>query len=151
MGVKAFSRISRLVHDASYYNTPYELVLPQIQIGLWSSTTGSAKYYDEHFGFKMLAPPEVELELCAREDKVYKWNYELPELGKIMRLTLEDQKEIGLCDDADDAMARIFWCWTNREEREYLFENYPILNVPYVDVKAQILLMLRQQNLLTKK
>ena len=147
-GNKAFSRISRLVHDASYYSTPYELVLPQIQIGLWSSTLGTAAYYEKHFGFKMLAAPEVELELCAREDTVYKWNYEIPELGKIMRKSLEDQKAMGLCDDVDEAMRQIFWCWLDKEEREYLFENYPILGVPYAKVKGQILLMLREQKLI---
>ena len=147
-GKTSLSRITRLVHDASYYNTPYELVIPQIQIGLWSSTTGAAEYYDEHFNFRMLAPPEVELELCAREDVTYKWDYTLPALGKIMRLALEDQKAMGNCDDVQEAMAKIFWCWTDRAERMYLFENYPILNVPYDGIKAQLLLMLREQKLI---
>jgi hypothetical protein len=127
------------------------LVLPQIQIGLWSSTLGTAAYYEEHFGFKMLAAPEVELELCAREDTVYKWDYTLPELGKIMRKSLEDQQAMGLCDDVDEAMRQIFWCWVDKTEREYLFENYPILGVPYADVKGQILLMLKEQNLVRSK
>ena len=147
-GKRALSRITRLVHDATYLNTPYALVLPQIQIGLWSATTGTAEYYDKHFGFKMLAPPEVELELCAREDIVYKWDYTIPELGRIMRKSLEDQKALGLCDDVDAAMKEIFWCWTNKEERLYLFENYPILNVPYENIKQQLVLMLREQKLI---
>ena len=148
---QALSKVVRLIHDASYYSTPYELVLPQIQIGLWSSTLGTAAYYEEHFGFKMLAAPEVELELCAREDLAYKWNYELPELGRIMRKSLEDQRDMGLCDDVDVAMRKIFWCWIDIPEREYLFENYPILGVPYAEVKGQILLMLREQKLIKAK
>ena len=147
-GKTSLSRITRLVHDATYVNSPYELVLPQIQIGLWSATTGAAEYYDEHFGFKMLAPPEVELELCSREDIVYKWDYTIPALGRIMRSALEDQKALGNCDDVQEAMAKIFWCWLDKAERLYLFDNYPILNVPYDGIKAQLLLMLREQNLI---
>lgn len=150
-GSKALSRITRLVHDASYYNTPYELLIPQIQIGLWSSTSGCAEYYTEHFDFTMLAPPEVELELCAREDKTYKWDYTLPEFGRIVRKSLEDQKELGHCDDVDEAMRKIFWCWLNKEERMYLFENYPILDVPYDQIKSQLLLMLKEQKLIGAK
>jgi hypothetical protein len=150
-GSASLSRITRLVHDAQYYNTPYALVLPQIQIGLWSSTTGCVEYYAKHFDFTMLAPPEVELELCAREDVTYKWNWEIPQLGVIMRKALEDQKALGHCDDVDAAMREIFWCWINQEEREHLFEEYPILNVPYEKVKGQILLMLREQKLIKEK
>ena len=145
---KPLSKISRLVHDASYFNTPYPLLLPQIHIGLWNATTGVARYYEEHFDFKMDAPPEVELELCAREDKTYKWDWELPNLGIIIRKSLEDQKELGYLDySVDRAMKEIFWCYTDVEEREYLYEHWPFLDVPYTKVKAQVELLLEQQGL----
>lgn len=142
------SRLSRLVHDAQYFSTPYPLLLPQIHIGLWTSTTGAAKYYAKHFGFTMLAPPEVELELCAREDKVYKWNWNMVELGRLIRKSLEDQQALGNLDyPVDRAMKEIFWCYLDEEEREYLYRKYPFLDVPYQDVKPQIMLMLKDQGL----
>ena len=142
------SKLTRLVHDAQYYCTPYHLVVPQLQMGLWCSTTGVAQYYEKHFDFKMIAAPEVELEMCAREDKAYKWNFEIPALGAIIRKSLEDQKEIGrLKGSVQDAMNEIFWCWKDRAEREYLFNTYPFLDVPYESVKEQVRLMLKQENI----
>lgn len=145
---KLFSKATRLVHDASYYCTPYHLVIPQIQIGLYNSTSGLSAYYEKTFGFKMLSAPEVELEMCAREDKTYKWDWTLPELGKIVRKSLEDQKELGYLDDVDFAMKEIFWCWLDKEERTFLWDNYPFLDVPYSDVKDQLILMLKEQDLI---
>ena len=55
------------------------------------------------------------------------------------------------CGCRDYAMKEIFWCWVNKAEREYLFESYPLLNVPYADVKDQILLMLREQKLIKER
>lgn len=142
------SKLTRLVHDAQYYCTPYHLVIPQLQMGLWCSTTGVARYYEKHFDFKMMAAPEVELEICAREDKAYKWDFVLPSLGTIIRKSLEDQKEIGRLKGAvQDAMNEIFWCWKDRDEREYLFNTYPFLDVPYADVKEQVRLLLKQEKI----
>lgn len=146
--VRFISKLSRLVHDATYMNTPYPLLIPQIHIGLWQATTGVARYYEEHFDFKMLAAPEAELELCAREDKTYKWNWEIPELAAIIRKSLEDQKDLGyLDDDVDDVMKEIFWCYIDETEREYLFEHWPFLDVPYEKVKEQVEIMLERQKL----
>lgn len=143
------SKLTRLVHDATYLCTPYHLVLPQIQIGLWEATTGVAQYYEKHFEFKMLAPPEVELELCSREDKTYKWDWEIPNLGIIMRKSLQDQKDLGrLKGSVQSAMEQIFWCWVDKAEREYLFEKYPLLDVPYDDVKQQVHILLKQEHLI---
>lgn len=143
------SRISRLVHDATYMSTPYPLVIPQIQIGLWSATQGAATYYEDVFEFKMLAPPEVELELCAREDKAYKWDWLIGSLFKIVQSSLEDQKTLGYLDySVAAAMKDIFWCWKNQDEREYLFENYPFLGVPLAGpVNRQILSALKEYSI----
>jgi hypothetical protein len=145
---KLISKASRVVHDATYFCTPYKLVLPQIQIGLWSSTFGVSEFYKKHFDFTMLSNPEVELEMCSREDKSYKWDWSIPELAKIIRKSLEDQKGLGLLDDVQEAMEEIFWCWTDKTEREYLFNSYPFLGVPYEGVKNQVRLALKEQNLL---
>lgn len=143
------SRITRLVHDATYMVTPYPLLLPQIHIGLWTSTTGIAEYYKEKFNFVMAANPEVELELCAREDVAYKWDWTLPELGKIIRKSLVDQEFLGnLVGTVDEAMREIFWCYTDKVEREYLFNTFPFLDVPYEDVKDQVRKMLLEQKLI---
>lgn len=140
------SKLTRLVHDAQYYCTPYHLVVPQLQMGLWCSTTGAAEYYEEHFDFKMLAAPEVELEICAREDKAYKWDFVIDNLFDIILKSLVDQKELGrLNGEVQDAMNQIFWCWRDKGEREYLFEHYPFLDVPLEGgVENQIIAALKK-------
>lgn len=143
------SKITRLVHDATYMLSPYALLLPQIHIGLWSATVGVTDYYEKYLNFKMDVAPEVELELCAREDKTYKWNWEIPELGKIIRKSLEDQKELGnLSMPVQDVMEEVFWPYVNVKERECLYDHWAFLSVPYDKVKNQIEMLLEQQELL---
>lgn len=127
-----YYRLSRLVHDANYGLTALPLTVPSLLISSWASTTGVGEYYASKLNFTMLSNPEIEMEVCAREDKSYKWDWTIPELFKIIKLALTDYAELyGLGDKwVASAMRVSFWCFHDKEELDYLWTNYPLLDVP---------------------
>lgn len=134
-----YARLSRMVHDATYLTSPLPLIIPGMLISSWAATTGVGDYYAKHLHFQMLSYPEIEMEICAREDKSYKWDWTIPELFKIIRLALTDYAELYSLGgkDADGwakwvakAMREVFWCFHDKEELEYLWTKYPLLDVP---------------------
>ena len=146
--VTLISKLCRLVHDATYMCTPYRLVLPQIQIGQYMATAGVANYYQKHFNFKMLSPPEIEVELCAREDQAYKWDWTIDNLFEIVHKSLVDHKDLGMLKDVDKAMKAIFQPWIDLEERNWLFDNYPLFGHNAKALGKQIDDALKKYNLI---
>jgi ribosomal protein L29 len=121
----------KLVHDATYAEAAYEHMLAYLHITQWIATYGVTEYYRKEFGFDFNIEPEIEVEIGAQEDKMYKWDWTDEGLKKIVRLTLEDQVTIKMLktDQVEAVFKRIFRVYRNPEISKYLRERYPILGV----------------------
>jgi DNA polymerase I-like protein with 3'-5' exonuclease and polymerase domains len=131
LGVKKTKfTMNRIVHDASYYTVPYEMVLPFIHLLQWATTYGVAREYEKVFGFKFTVEPEIEIEVGVRDTKSYKWDWSLPNLNDIIAKSVKDGIEQGLLTETyEDIMEKIYAPWKDKSVREYLNKTYPLLGV----------------------
>lgn len=122
--------ISRMVHDASYYAVPYEMVLPFIQITQYVVTYGVAKSLDKEFGIKCTVEPEVEFEISSCDsDEGNTWNWDIKNLLDILDRSIIRAHELGTCDSIEETRQKVFSPWMNKKVVKYLDEKYPLLNV----------------------
>ena len=129
---------NRIVHDASYFSVRYCLVIPFIHILQWEATYGIAKAYKNEFDLDFTVEPEIEMEVSARDDKSYKWDWSLNNLVSCISDAVKDADELGLLEGTyEEVIAEIFETWKNKELRAYLQAHYPLLNVP--DLNKQII------------
>lgn len=134
-----FPSYCRAVHDANYFVTKYEFVIPMIHITSYMATQGAANWFQETFGMRFAVPPEVELEFGAHDKNSYKWDWSLsnswdPKMGSLARCLVDslfDQVDIGRLElsQIPDTLRVIFSPWMHKETREYLQEHYPLLDV----------------------
>lgn len=123
--------ITRLVHDASYFATDYETVLPLVHIMQHEATYGSAERFDKYFGFKFAIEPEIEIGFSAVDDKEHTWDWTLNNLVDCISNVLDDAASVGVLKGSKkEAMTKVFKPWINAECRAYLHNNYPLLGVP---------------------
>jgi DNA polymerase I-like protein with 3'-5' exonuclease and polymerase domains len=123
-------RFNRIVHDASYFTVPFEMVIPFIHMLQHDMTYGIAKAYEEQFGFKFTVEPEIELEVGVKDTKSYKWSWAIPELLVHLSTAVSDGLEAGyLTGDKKDIVNKIFAPWRSGECRAMLNKNWPLLNV----------------------
>ena len=89
------------------------------------------------FGLKFTIEPEIELEVCASEDKSYKWNWELPSLLASIYKSLEDLVAIKQLDQerVDPTYKLITKPWRNEQFRGILQDKFPLLNVKDLDTQ----------------
>lgn len=129
----------RAVHDANYFVVPFAFIIPFIHIQQYVATNGVADWYEEVFGLKFTIEPEIELEVCASEDKSYKWNWEIPSLLTDLRQSLVDLATIGRLKtkQIDSTFDLICEPWRDDAYRKELQAQFPLLNVP--DLDQQIL------------
>lgn len=133
--------ITKAIHDALHTECPYELVLVMIHIIQYTATYGVTKWYKEHYGIDFLVEPEIELEVGASEDKMYKWdwskeqwdfNKEKPSkssLKEILQQALADQQKLGFCKNPEQAFEDIYAPYRDKKVKAYLDTNYPILGL----------------------
>lgn len=121
----------KLVHDATYAEAAYDHLLAYLHITQWVATYGVTEYYEKEFGFKFNIEPEIEVEIGAQEDHMYKWDWTDEGLRKIVRSSLEDQVKIKMlkAEDLERSFKRIFRIYRNPEIAQFLRTNYPILGV----------------------
>jgi hypothetical protein len=125
---------NRVVHDASYFTVPFEMVIPFLHILQYDSTYGITKKYEEQFGLVFTVEPEIEMEIGVKDTKTTKWDWELPNLIKAIEESVDSGIELGIFTDAkQDILRRIFAPWKNKEVRQYLQTHYPLLNVRDLD------------------
>lgn len=124
--------LARMVHDASYYAVPYELVIPFIHISQYCATYGIARQVEQQFGLNVNIEPEIEYELatCDGEGGGGTWDWSIPNLLTIIKSALNNAHERGELDDVEQAYATILRAWKNKQCRNYLCDKYPLLNVP---------------------
>lgn len=120
----------RAVHDALYFSVPYEMVIPFIQILQYQSTYGVTKEYKDEFNIDFTIEPEIEVEVGARDDQSYKWDWSIPNLVGSMKSAVKDAEELGVLEGTQsEVLDMIFKPWKNKECRTYLQENYPLLGI----------------------
>lgn len=122
----------RIVHDASYFAVPYELVLPFIHISQYCATYGIARQVEKQFGVKFNIEPEIEYEIatCDGEGGGSTWDWSIPNLLQIIKDSLESAHKAGRLDNVNSAYNTILRAWKNKKCRDYLCTKYPLLNVP---------------------
>lgn len=124
---------SRMVHDASYYAVPYDMVLPFIQITQYTATYGIAQALKDEFNITCNIEPEIEIEVtdCDSTDN-RTWNWAIPNLIAIIESSVDSiaQREGLSMDQKRVIMNRILRPWKLKTVRQYLCKKYPLLNVP---------------------
>lgn len=135
-------KYNRAVHDANYFQVPFAFVIPFIHIQQHMSTVGVTQWFKEVFGFEFSIEPEIEQEICASEDKSYKWSWEIPELLTQIYDTLLDLVELGRLNkkEVDSTFELILQPWRSVEMREELCRDYPLLGVPGLEYNIKIAL-----------
>lgn len=120
---------SRMVHDASYYAVPYDMVLPFIQITQYTATYGVAQALKDQFNLTCNIEPEVEFETAARDDAGLTWSWDIPNLLENLMTNVDQGVELGVIEDGNEVKRRILAPWLNKKVVKYLDEKYPLLNV----------------------
>lgn len=130
---------SRSVHDANYYEIPYAFVLPFIHIMQYTATYGVTRMMEETYNWKFTVEPEIEVELSAREDISFKWDWSIPQLRQHIESCVKDQIQMGILkkEEFNDVMQQIMEPWQNKETRAALQAKYPLLGVPNLGKKLR--------------
>lgn len=127
---------NRIVHDALYLTIPYSMVIPFIHIMQWEATYGIAQAYEREFGLKFTVEPEIELEVGYKDTASLKWDFELPNLVKIIAASVEGGIKEGFLTGKKEAiMEEILAPWVNSKSRALLNSKFPLLGV---DLEAEI-------------
>lgn len=123
----------RMVHDASYYAVPYELVIPFIHISQWCATYGVVQQIESQFGLKFNIEPEIEYEIATCDADEATWDWSIPNLLEVIRNSLVKAKERGEIEDVEEVYDLVVKPWVDKESRTYLCSKYPLLNVKGLD------------------
>jgi len=146
-------RLNRQVHDSIFSSAPFHLVLATVQIVQWCCIKGVSNFYDEKFNLKFIVPLEIELEIGASSEKMYKWDwstikYDKKEYEKVLGKDYETTYKIesypidycvkkacedycklyGEADENVDMYYKVVMkSWKNSKTKKYLDKHYPIL------------------------
>lgn len=123
--------VQRIVHDASYFMVPIDMVIPLLHIMLHESTYGSRDRVKKHFGLEYTVEPEIEAEFGMDDSNSYKFDFSMKSLVDCIGQSIKDGEKLGLLDcSPKEAMRRAFAPWINKNTRNYLHKQFPLLNVP---------------------
>jgi DNA polymerase I-like protein with 3'-5' exonuclease and polymerase domains len=132
---------NRVVHDANYFSVIYPMILPFIHILQYASTYGVTKVYAEEFNVEFGVEPEIEIEVGARDDNTYKWDWSIPQLVTSLLSSVDEAEKDGLLEGTRaEVVKQIFEPWRNKKMRAYLQKKYPLLGISELDeqIKAAI-------------
>jgi hypothetical protein len=137
----------RAVHDASYFEESYRLIIPAIHINQHMATVGVHEYYKREFNYEFLLDPEIEMEVGASDARAESWNWVLDDLPPLLIKALDDRIKDGYvkAEHRAKALEVIFRPWVNKAERQYLQRKYPLLQVS--DLEEEICLALERNNI----
>jgi DNA polymerase I-like protein with 3'-5' exonuclease and polymerase domains len=123
-------QFNRIVHDASYYAVPYEMVLPFVHMLQWQATYGLARTSEKQLGIKFTVEPEIEVEFGTRDDHTMKWDWTLPNLVECIEGAVQDAKDLDILDGTPaEVMEKIFAPYRSKKTVKYLQKKYPLLGV----------------------
>ncbi len=127
-------KYARVVHDANYFEVPYELMLPMFHISQYMATYGVSKAYKEQFNVEFTVEPEVEFEVGAQDANSYKIDWSLSGFIDAVKKTLTESEELDLLDGTkEDILDVVMYPWKNKKFRNYLQEHFPLLGVSDLD------------------
>lgn len=136
MDYKHFTLYCRAVHDASYFEESFPMLIPAIHINQHVATVGVTEYYAEVFNFRFILQPEINISFGADDNEnSFEWDWDLEELPKLIRKSLDAlvQKKQLDASKVDRVMEIILEPWINKEKRQWLQANYPLLGVSKLD------------------
>lgn len=144
--IEWFSLYTRAVHDASYFEEVFSMLIPALHINQWVATQGVTDYYEEVFNFKFILMPEIEIDYGADAKKAYAWNWDLTSatrekwddpttLPEIFTQVLRDMVTRKLIKEEKipEYYKQIWEPWISKEKRQWLQKNYPLLLVPNLE------------------
>lgn len=164
-----FYQYQRVVHDANYGWSRYEHCIPVLLISLWCATYGVTEYYRDTYDFEFIIEPEIEADIGVFGDSCHTWDYKLidytdkdgkmePGLLSLYEIALKDAVTAGHLkeDQVRETLALIAEPLIDKEKRNYLLENYPVLGLhPSTKegqrVKERIFQMLRDKGFRPRK
>lgn len=143
-------RLNRMVHDSIFTSAPFHLVMATVQIIQWCCVKGVSEFYDDNYGIKFTVPLEIELEVGASCDVMYKWDWGVkPYDENLFKKDLGDDYESKYkiesypidycirkaCEDycklykgnADKIYNEVMDSWNDSKTKKYLDKHYPIL------------------------
>jgi hypothetical protein len=123
------AEILKAVHDALYSEVPYNISLIYVHVLQWVATYGVTEFYERTYGMKFTIEPEIEIEFGADESHAYKWDWSEAHMDELIKKTFNDQKELGLLDNVEEAYEQFYAPYKNKALRKYLETKYPILGV----------------------
>lgn len=146
-----FTCFSRVVHDASYSEEKYAMLLPALHINQWCATIGLHEYYKEAYGVDMILDSEIEMEIGASDARGDAWNWVLDDLPPLIIKYVDERIKDGYLakDLRQKTLDSIFEWWYDDKKREYLLTRYPLMGV--VDLDAEIKLALQKNRAYLKK
>lgn len=143
LGIKGKPRFfaNRIVHDASYYTVPFEMVIPFIHILQWATTYGVAQEYEQQFGLKFTVEPEIEIEVGVKDTSSAKWDWSLPNLVTIIESSVDEGIKGGMFTESkEQIMKKIYAPWRDEDALKFLDSKFPLLDVSLRKEIRQLLL-----------
>ena len=139
---------NRIVHDASYYTVPFEMVIPFLHILQWSATYGVAREYEKQFGLKFTVEPEIEIEIGVKDTLSRKWDWSLPELAKLIEQAVDDgiSSKLFIGTTKESILEKIYAPWRNPDCLKLLNSKFPLLNVSLIDEIKSLLKTMPEAN-----
>ncbi len=123
-------QFNRIVHDASYYAVPYEMVLPFVHILQWQATYGLARATEKNLNIPFPIEPEIEMEFGTRDDHTMKWDWTMPNLVECIEGAVQDAQDLGILDGTPaEVMEKIMAPYRSKKTVKYLQKRYPLLGV----------------------
>ena len=134
MPMKHFSLYCRAVHDASYFEESFCMLIPAIHINQHVAVDGVVDYYERVFDFKFNLAPEINMAFGSNDTDSYEWEWDLfgpNSLPNLIKKTVDDLIKNKLLDESkkDRVLEIIMYAWTNKKMRHYLQKHFPILGV----------------------
>ena len=128
-------KFNRIVHDASYFTVPLEMAIPFIHMLQWDMTYGIAQKYEEQFGLKFVVEPEIEIEIGVKDTLTKKFDWSLNDMTTKLIASVDEGIALGIYKERtrEEMLSIIFAPWKNKESREFLQTNYPMLAVRDLD------------------
>lgn len=135
---KGFPRFTRVVHDASYFEVPYDHALAFSICYQWNATFGISKSWGARYGIDFTVPTEIEVEFSAEESTGHEWDWTAPSLRACLENTIRDQIKLEVLakEKANDVLKRMMAPVRTKSLRESMFKKWPLLGVEKPAIEA---------------
>lgn len=134
-------KFNRIVHDASYYAVPFEMVIPFMHFAQYQATYGLARTVEQQFNMKFTIEPEIEMEFAAKDSQANtSWDWTAPNLIETLHRAVEQAHKQGGTEgkSVKSVMRTILKPYLNPKMLTYLQKKYPLLGVNDPNVKLNL-------------